>query len=109
MGADKHDLGKSRLELVPPHALEEVGHVLKFGADKYGTYNYLKGTHWTRFAGAILRHTYAWLRGEDKDPESGLSHLAHAATSCLMLLEYQKCSIGEDDRFNYKGEKDGND
>lgn len=99
MNGTKNDQGKSRLELLPPHAVEELGHVLKFGAEKYGEYNYLGGLKWTRFAGAILRHTYAWLRGEDNDPESGFSHLAHAAVSAMMILEFMKRGKGEDDRY----------
>lgn len=99
MTGNKFDGGKSRLDLIPPNALEEVGHVLAYGAEKYGQYNYLGGMAWTRLAGAILRHTYAWLRGEDLDPESGLSHISHAAASCLMLLEYIKRGKGEDDRY----------
>jgi len=99
MLADKHDQGKPRLELLPPHAVVELGYVLKFGAEKYGEFNYLKGTGWSRFAGAALRHIYAWIRGEDNDPESGLPHLAHAAVSCMMIIEYQRRGIAKDDRF----------
>lgn len=98
----KNDQGKSRLDLIPSHAIEEVGQVMGFGADKYGEHNYLQGMDWLRLVGAIQRHTNAFVRGEDLDPESGLSHLAHAASSALMLLEYVKRGIGNDNRF--KGE-----
>lgn len=95
----KNDQEKSRLDLIPAFAIEEVGYVLAHGATKYGEHNYLGGMKWLRLSGAILRHTYAWIRGEDLDPESGLSHLAHAAAGCLMLLEYKKRGLGEDNRF----------
>lgn len=95
----KNDQAKSRLDLVPSYAIEEVGNVLRFGAEKYGEYNYLGGMAWTRLAGAALRHIYKWLRGEDIDNESGLPHLAHAAANCMMLIEYSMRSIGEDNRY----------
>lgn len=98
----KNDQDKSRLDLIPSHAIEEVGQVMGFGARKYGEHNYLNGMDWLRLVGAIQRHTNAWTRGEDLDPESGLNHLAHAASSALMLLEYVKREIGNDNRFKQK-------
>jgi hypothetical protein len=54
---------------------------------------------WTRLVGAVLRHTFAWMRGESIDPESGLSHLAHAACGLLFLLAYELNNVGTDDRY----------
>ena len=96
--ATKFDQQKARMELVPGDALEEIAKVLAFGAKKYGDNNWRAGMGWTRFVGACLRHTYSWLRGEDKDPETGLSHLAHAGCCILFLLNYELNGIGEDDR-----------
>lgn len=79
----------------------EVSKVLTFGKDKYGAHNWRNGLHWSRISSAMLRHIFAWLGGEDRDPESGLNHLAHAACGTLMLLEYVITKSGEDDR--YKG------
>lgn len=95
----KYDDGKSALELIPPKAEVEIGNVMGYGADKYGEYNYLQGMEWTRMVGAAKRHINSWLDGEDNDPESGLHHLAHAAISCMMALEYQFRKVGTDDRF----------
>ncbi len=94
----KLDTGKVPLELLPFESLIEVGKVLAFGAQKYGRYNWRQGMEWTRLVGAILRHLSAWMLGEDKDPESGLSHLAHAGCGILFLLAYELKSIGTDDR-----------
>ncbi len=35
---------------------------------------------------ACMRHLTAWIEGERKDPESGLSHLAHAVCCLLIML-----------------------
>lgn len=84
----KQDAGKTRLSLLPFGALEEIGLVLDYGANKY------KPGGWRtvdnaveRYRDALLRHLFAHLQGEDVDPESGLRHLAHAATNALFLLE----------------------
>lgn len=97
--AVKHDDGKPRYDLVPPFALEEVAKVFAFGAKKYTDENWRKGLEWKRLARATIGHTYLWLRGEDLDPESGLSHLAHAACSVLMLLESTMLKLGTDNRW----------
>ncbi len=95
----KHDAGKSRVDLIPPAVLEELGHVLRIGAEKYGEDNWARGANWRRYLGASLRHVYAFARGEDRDPESGYSHLAHAMACLCFLFEYVRCGLGKDDRW----------
>lgn len=82
----KHDQDKLPLELLPIEPIEEIAEVLKFGAVKYEAWNWTKGFLWMRLYGATLRHLFAWARGEDNDPESGKSHLAHAGCMLLFLL-----------------------
>lgn len=96
--AKKLDQGKPRTDLLPADALLEVSEVLAFGAEKYGDRNWETGFTYGRLTGAILRHTFAFMSGEDKDPESGKSHLAHATCACLMLLALIKRGKGKDDR-----------
>lgn len=96
--AIKHDAGKIPMELLPAPALEEIARVLQFGAKKYAAWNWAKGFGWTRLAGAALRHLFAWVNGEDRDPESGLSHLAHAGCCILFLITHERCGLGTDDR-----------
>nr|WP_244982022.1 dATP/dGTP diphosphohydrolase domain-containing protein [Corallococcus exercitus] len=55
--------------------------------------------NWRRYVGAALRHTLAFARGEDTDPETGLSHLAHTAACLMILRELQIDSLGSDDRI----------
>lgn len=97
--AVKFDTEKKRLELLPFLALEQVGDVFTYGAKKYGAFNYRKGMSWSRLIGAALRHLFAFARGENKDPESGLLHLAHCACCILMLIDAVLLELGEDDRW----------
>lgn len=70
-----------------PNAIGDVAKVLTFGANKYGPNNWqnVKSFH-SRYSAALLRHVLARCTGEITDPESGLFHLAHAATNALFLL-----------------------
>lgn len=89
----KLDAGKTRLDLLPPVAIEQVGRVLTFGAAKYAPDNWRKVDGWRwRYAAAALRHMFAWLRGERLDQESGLPHLAHAGCCLLFLVELDEQS-----------------
>lgn len=94
----KFDQGKNRLDLLPIDAIETVGQVLSFGAAKYGERNWEAGMSYGRLIGAALRHLFAYARGIDKDEETGLPHLSHAACCILFLLSYQLRGIGLDDR-----------
>lgn len=84
----KHDAGKPRTDLLPPLALLEVAKVMGFGAQKYSEYNY-RGLAQNRIVGSLLRHVYAHMAGEKADQETGYSHLAHAASCALMLLDVE--------------------
>jgi hypothetical protein len=97
--AVKHDTNKVRLELLSVDALNAIAEVMTFGAKKYADHNWRKGFAWSRLVGAALRHIFAWMRGENKDPESGLSHLAHAGCCIMFLLEHEIQQLGQDDRY----------
>jgi hypothetical protein len=94
----KDDSGKTPWHLMPPDALNQIAQVLEFGANKYGDRNWEKGMHWSRPFSALMRHMWAWWRGESRDPETGLSHLAHAGCCILFLLSYEGRAHGTDDR-----------
>lgn len=82
----KYDEGKPRMDLLDPYALEQLAMVLGFGAKKYAAHNWRKGISTSRLIAAALRHLFAYLGGQDKDPETGLSHVAHAMCCCMFLL-----------------------
>lgn len=89
--------------LLPSEALEEIARVYDFGARKYAAHNWRKGYEWNKSFSALCRHIFAWWRGEDLDPESNLSHLAHAGFHVLSLLTFwlKRDKYGEfDDRYS---------
>lgn len=98
----KYDAGKSRVDLLPCSAILEMGKVMEFGATKYQAHNWRKGLAWSRCAAAAIRHIYKWLAGEDIDPESGCSHLAHAGVNICFLIEFDKTHRNLDDRYKDK-------
>jgi hypothetical protein len=95
---NKFDNDKLRTDLLPIRALEEITEVFTFGAKKYGDRNWEKGLKWTRLVGAMLRHLFAYIRGEDRDKESGLLHLAHLGCTVLMALTFYRTHKNLDDR-----------
>lgn len=99
LGGTKHDDGKPRMDLLSPQALVEIANVLSVGAKKYDDHNWRKGFDWSRLYGAALRHLLAHMDGEDHDPETGLSHLAHAGCCIMFLIEHESKGLGNDDRY----------
>ena len=101
--AIKHDSGKADWSLMPWEAVEEINKVLEFGAKKYAAHNWQQGEgfRYTRVLNSLLRHVFAYMRGEDLDPESGLSHMAHAGCNVLFILYYikNKSRYKNDDRY----------
>ena len=97
--AMKFDGDKLPVNLLSSEALNQTAAVLKFGADKYHAHNWRDGFAWSRPLAAAMRHIMAFNDGEDKDPESGLSHLAHAACCIMFLLEFEKTHPELDDRY----------
>ncbi|MDL2207151.1 DUF5664 domain-containing protein [Desulfovibrio sp. OttesenSCG-928-F20] len=92
----KHDVGKLRLDLLPPEAIRALGETLTHGAEKYGPDNW-RGVEPERYEAALLRHWLAWKEGELRDPESGLPHLAHVLCNAafLMALETRRMHRGK--------------
>lgn len=95
----KADAEKPRMELLSTIALRDVAEVLTIGAKKYTDDNWRGGLSWRRLLGAALRHTFAFLDGEDLDPETGKSHIAHAMCELMFLVEEQYTRRDLDDRY----------
>lgn len=87
----KFDVGKPRMDLLikdTPLAVEAVGQVLTFGAEKYapGNWQHVDDAD-ARYLAAQIRHELALAKGETLDAETELHHLAHAACCLLFRLE----------------------
>lgn len=95
----KADDGKSRIDLIDSEWLEGVGHVLRFGANKYAAHNWRGGIHVSRLIAGIYRHLGAINRGEDIDPESGMSHIYHLSCGAMFLSWMLKHRSDLDDRY----------
>lgn len=79
---------KSQITLLPPKGILAAAEVMtlantpnKHLDEKWRTMT--PATH----VDAALRHLYAWLSGESRDPELGTSHLANASVRLLMASE----------------------
>lgn len=101
MTGTKHDTGKYPLDLLDPVALEGVAAVLAFGAKKYAAHNWRGGLSYSRLIAALLRHTFAILRGERTDPESGLPHIDHVGCCWMFLSNMMKTRPDMDDLHKY--------
>ena len=93
----KDDAGKPRPSLIPYEALDPIIAVLEFGADRYGVDNWKKVSDpIPRYTNGLLRHVFAYARGEDLDKDSGLHHLAHAGCNILFLLWFLRNVVHRD-------------
>jgi len=98
----KHDQGKPQLSMISKELLDQVAAVRVFGASKYARDNWRLGFKYSRSLDAALRHIYAFNEGQNTDPESGLSHIAHAVCCLEHLLNDIKNHPENDDRYKEK-------
>lgn len=82
----KADSGKLQWSLMPFEELKDVVKVLMLGAKKYSPDNWKKCDDVKRYKDALMRHVISYVSGDERDEESGLSHLAHAVCNCLFLM-----------------------
>lgn len=90
MSGKKFDQEKPDMSLLSPFALEEIAKVMTYGKQKYGANNWRSGLAFSRLIAAVMRHLNAYQKGELVDPETNLSHIAHASCGLMMLLEFEK-------------------
>ena len=94
----KQSEGKPRYDLIPAEALDEVAEVFTLGAVKYEDHRWRQGIRSGALFAATMRHSWAWWRGEDNDPDTGKSHIAHAISNLMMLLGSIRCETAIIDR-----------
>jgi|GEM_PF-904221 len=87
----KLDQGKNRLGLVMfgfAKALQEVGKVGTYGAQKYSDNGWMQVPDGQRrYTDALMRHLMKEAEGEEIDPETNLRHAAQVAWNALSRLE----------------------
>lgn len=109
IGGTRYNDGKRKWGLLSWPALAELVKVLEFGAKKYASWNWSDGLSWSECFESLQRHATAWYCGEDRDPETGLSHMAHVMCNALFLTHFIIFGTGKDDRpqaLNNKKEQD---
>lgn len=86
--------------MLPSEGMRAVARVQAYGHKKYGDFhNFRKGMEVSRQCSCSMRHIMAFMDGEDLDPESMESHIAHAACRLMFLLQNLKDGKAIDDRF----------
>jgi hypothetical protein len=87
-GGFKADQGKSRMGLIPPKELLQLGDLFSLGAQKYSDYNWMLGMDYHRIYDALQRHATKWWAGEETDEVDGQHHLISVAWCALTLLHF---------------------
>lgn len=95
----KNDQEKPDMSCLSSIAMFKVAAVMTHGKKKYSTDNWREGIHYRRLIAASLRHIFSYLGGESLDPETGISHLAHAICGLMMILEFEDTRPDLDDRY----------
>lgn len=98
----RFNTGKLRMDLIDPLAMEGLASVLTKGAVKYNAHNWRDGLPYTETIASLLRHTFAVLRGEDIDPETGEYHADHMQCNTMFLSNMMKTRKDMDDRWTPK-------
>lgn len=93
----------ARFDMIPPDVLWELATHYGIGENKYpsdpetGQANWQRGYAWSLSSAALMRHLFAWLGGEDVDPETGSSHLIPVMWHAAALRWFQLHDVGTDD------------
>lgn len=91
--------GKVRMECLATSVLASEARVLAHGADKYGARNWrLDEILASTYEGAMMRHLFAWINGEDLDPDSGEPHLSHLRACAAVVMDADSFGKLVDDR-----------
>lgn len=84
---------------IPAGPLMELAEHYGRGAQKYDAHNFRKGYDWSLTIDALNRHLWAFIGGEDYDPETGSKHVTAVAWHALALSSFMDEHPSYDDRF----------
>ena len=91
-GAYRNKIGKTRLDLIPPEALEELGEVFGEGAITHGDENWKKGMPNSVVINHMMKHFLAWQKGDRRE-----LHLGKVMFGCCVLIWNDANNINVDD------------
>lgn len=98
----RFNAGKTPFRFIPLNLLAGAARVFEKVTNRpvnpYPLWNWAKGMSWSVPYECMLRHLDAWYRGEEKDPDSGESHIDHVICNALMLKHYETAYREGDDR-----------
>jgi hypothetical protein len=109
-GAKREKLHEIPYDQVPYQEFTEAFcRVAEFGIKKYGAWNWSKGIPRIQILGSLLRHTFAYIRGEERDSDSGLMHTDHIVWNAVVLVHNVHWNLADGRRGepprDYKGQK----
>ena len=85
-GAMREKLNAKPYDLIPfLEFTEAFARVAEHGAEKYEAWNWSKGLSRVQLLGSMLRHSFAYMRGEERDKLSGLLHTDHILWNATVL------------------------
>lgn len=97
----KDAIGSAKLHvgLVPDTLVVFAAMAFTEGAAKYGRFNWrVAGVRASIYHDALRRHLAKWWNGEDRDPETGVPHLASVAACVAILVDANAVGKLTDDR-----------
>lgn len=94
----RYNEGKTRYDLLPVFAIDQLARNMTSGAKKYAERNWEKGMNWTTVLASLKRHLAEWEAGNDYDPEDGQLLMAKVMTNAAFITEYYKIAPQYDDR-----------
>ena len=87
-GASRNDIGKIRLDLIPPEALLELGEVFGEGAVRHGDENWKKGMPNSVVINHMMRHLLLYMTGDRDEP-----HMGKVMFGCCVLIWNEENNI----------------
>lgn len=85
-GAQREKANAVPYDLVPYQEITDAFvRVADFGTKKYAPWNWSKGLPRVQLLCSLLRHAFAYLRGQDRDQETGLLHTDHILWNAVVL------------------------
>ena len=91
-GASRNDIGKIRLDLIPPEALLELGEVFGEGAIRHGDENWKKGMPNSVVLNHMMRHLLLYMKGDRDEP-----HMGKVMFGCCVLIWNEANNVNLED------------